>query len=62
MAIVVIRFSTTSEIQDAFMDGKVEINNQRLNKVKINNLKIVRDLGVIIKHEFRIGIRSILDL
>ncbi len=44
------------------MVGKVEVNNQRLNKVKINNLKIVRDLGVIIKDEFKIRIRSILDL
>ncbi len=49
MAIVVACFSTTSKIQDAFMVGKVEVNNQRLNKVKISNLTIVRYLGVIIE-------------
>jgi hypothetical protein len=37
-------FFTTSEIRNAFMVGKVEINNQRLNKVKFNNLKIARNL------------------
>jgi hypothetical protein len=62
MAIVVVRFSTTLKIRDAFMAGKVEINNQKLNKVKINNFKITRDLGVIIEDEFRIRFKSILDL
>jgi hypothetical protein len=56
MAIVVTHFSTTSEIRDAFMANKVEINNQRLNKMKINNLKITRDLAPIIENKFRIRI------
>jgi hypothetical protein len=29
------------------MVGKVEINNEWKRKIKINNLKVVRDLGVI---------------
>jgi autotransporter adhesin len=41
MVIVAIHFSTTSEIWNAFLISKVETNNQRLNKVKISNLKIV---------------------
>ncbi len=59
MAIVVAHFSTTFDIRNVFLASKVQINNHKLNKVKINNLKTTKDLGVIIEDEFRIGIRSI---
>jgi hypothetical protein len=48
---------TTFKISNIFLAIKVEINNERLNKVKINNLKVVRKLGVIIEEEFKIGIK-----
>jgi len=31
----------------------MEINNEKLNKMKIINLKVVKELGVIIEKEFR---------
>ncbi len=40
-------YPSTFEIWDAFMVGKVDINNEWKKKFKINNLKVVRDLGVI---------------
>jgi len=62
MVTIVVYFSTTSDIQNTFLVSKVEINNHRLNKVKISNLKTTKDVCVIIKNEFKIRIRSILDL
>jgi hypothetical protein len=47
MATMASRFSTTSQIQDAFLLGKVEINNEKLKKVKISNLKVIKGLSVI---------------
>ncbi len=52
MTTMVFNFSTTFQIQDAFLASKVEINNEKLNKVKINNLKVARKLSVIIEEEF----------
>jgi hypothetical protein len=40
----------------------VQINNVRLNKAKINNLKITKGLGVITKEDFIIEVRAILKL
>jgi hypothetical protein len=31
-------------------------------KIKINNLKIVRDLGIIVKEEFKSKVKEILNL
>jgi hypothetical protein len=62
MVIIVIHFSTTFDIRNTFLASKVEINNHRLNKVKINNLKTSKDLGVIIEDKIKLRIRSILDL
>ncbi len=49
MAIVVLSFSTISQIQNTFLANKVEIDNERLKNVKINNLKTTRKLRVIIE-------------
>ncbi len=54
MAIMASRFSTTSHIQDAFLTGKVEINNEKLNKVTIINLKAIKKLSVITEEESRV--------
>jgi hypothetical protein len=62
MVIIIVHFSTTSYVQNAFLASKVEINNHRLNKVKISNLKTTKDLGVIVEDEIRLRIKSILDL
>jgi hypothetical protein len=62
MEIVAFCFSATSKIQDASLVNKVEINNEMLSKVKISSLKIVKELGVIIEDEFRVGIKLILNL
>ncbi len=62
MVTIVVHSSTTFDIRNAFLANKVEINNHRLNKVKISNFNTTKDLRVIIKDEFRIRIRSILDL
>jgi hypothetical protein len=37
-----------------FLAIKTDINHERNNKVKINNLKATRELGVITKEEFKI--------
>ncbi len=37
-------------------------NNERLNKVKINKLKTCRELGVVIKDEFRTRIIAKFEL
>jgi hypothetical protein len=47
MVIVVSHFLATFQIRDAFLVGKVEINNEKLNKMKISTLKVVRELNVI---------------
>ncbi len=40
----------------------MQITIEKTNKIKINNLKIVRKLGVISEKEFKIKIKEILDL
>jgi hypothetical protein len=62
MVTIASRFSTTSQILDTSLIGKVEINNEKLNKVKINNLKATRELGIIMEEEFILGVRAILHL
>jgi hypothetical protein len=62
MEIVAFCIFVTSKIQDASLVNKIEINNEMLNKVKISSLTIVKELGVIIEDEFRVGIKMILNL
>jgi hypothetical protein len=40
MATMASHFASTSKIQDAFLVGKVGINNAQKKKIKINNLKV----------------------
>lgn len=47
IAIMTSHYPSTCEIQDAFMVGEVEINNEWKKKIKINNLKVAKDLGII---------------
>jgi hypothetical protein len=46
-------FQVNSKIYDALLVAKMDINHERKNKVKISNMKITRQLGVISKEEFR---------
>jgi hypothetical protein len=49
MATMASHFSTTSQIRDAFLLGRVEINNEKLKKVKTSNFKVVKGLSVIME-------------
>jgi hypothetical protein len=40
-------YASISKIWYAFLAGKVEINNEHIKKIKINNLKAIKHLGVI---------------
>jgi hypothetical protein len=40
----------------------MEINNEKLNKVKISNLKVAKKLSVITKKIFRLGVKVILHV
>jgi hypothetical protein len=42
--------------------GKMKINNEQKKKIKINNLKVINNLGVILKEEFRSKVKVVLDL
>jgi len=42
MATIASHYVSTSEIQDVFLAGKVEINDEHKKKIKINNLKALR--------------------
>jgi hypothetical protein len=57
MATMASCFSITSQIWDTFLASKVAINYEKLNKVKINNLKAVRKLSVITKEELDKGLK-----
>jgi len=47
MATMAFHFASTSKIRDAFLVGKVGINNAQKKKIKINNLKVAKNLVVI---------------
>jgi hypothetical protein len=42
--------------------GKMKINNEQKKKIKINNLKVIKNLGVILKKEFISKVKVVLDL
>jgi hypothetical protein len=62
MVTMAFHIFTTFGIRDTFSVGKVKINNEKLNKVRINNLKTLEKLTIITKDEFIIGIKTILKL
>ncbi len=53
MATMASHYASTTEIRNAFLADKVEINNEHKKKIKINNLKVARDLGVILEKELK---------
>jgi hypothetical protein len=63
MATMASQLSSMSNVYDAFLLRKMDINHEgKKNKVKINNLNMAKDLGVIPKKKFRTKVRSLLEL
>ncbi len=46
----------------ALLQSQMQIIVSKTNKVKIKNLKIVRDLEIICEEEFKEEVKEILDL
>jgi hypothetical protein len=61
LATVASRFQMSSEIHDALLFTKMDINHECKNKVKISNLKATQELGVISKEEFKTHVRICLQ-
>jgi len=55
-----VDFGPTEEARQRSILNKLEIN--KTNKVKINSLKIAKDLGIIAKEEFKSNVKEILNL
>lgn len=49
-------------LQDAFLACKPNINNEWKEKVKIQNLKKAKNLGVMIEEKFKLKVKTILNL
>jgi hypothetical protein len=47
MATIANKFSSTSDVNDVFLLSKMDINNERKNKVNISNLKTAQILTMI---------------
>jgi hypothetical protein len=63
MATMASQLSSMSNVYDAFLLRKMDINHEgKKNKVKINNLNMAKDLSVIPKKKFRTKVRSLLEL
>jgi hypothetical protein len=62
MASMATHFSSTSNVPDAFLISKMDINHDKNNKVRIINLKITRELGIILEDKFKAKVGPILDM
>jgi hypothetical protein len=49
-------------LQDAFLACKPNINNEWKKKVKVQNLKKVKILGVMIEEKLKLKVKTILNL
>jgi hypothetical protein len=47
MATMASQFSSTFDVNDVFLLRKMDINNERKNKVKFSNLKMAKNLTMI---------------
>lgn len=54
-------FSFTFNVH-IFLLGKMNINNERKKRVKINNLKMATNLEMILKEEFKENVKEISKL
>ncbi len=62
MATMTSHFVSNFKIWNPFLMGKMKINNKQKKKIKINNLKVIKNLGVILKEEFWSKVKVVLDL
>jgi hypothetical protein len=62
MASMATHFSSTSNVHDAFLISKMDINHDKNNKIKITNLEITRELGIILEDKFKAKVGAILDM
>lgn len=62
MATMTSHFASTFKIRNVFSMGIMKINNEQKNKIKINNLKVIKNLGVMLKEEFRSKVKVVLYL
>jgi hypothetical protein len=53
IATMASQFFLTSDVCDAFLLSKMDINSETINNIKIINLKITKNLGMISKDKFK---------
>ncbi len=53
MASMAIHFFSTSDVYDQFVIAKMNINYERKNKMKLTNMKLIKDLKVISNEKFK---------
>jgi hypothetical protein len=53
MACMAIHFFSTFDAYDQFVIAKMNINYERKNKMKLTNMKLIKDLIVISNEEFK---------
>jgi hypothetical protein len=53
MASMAIHLFSTSDVYDQFMIAKMNINYETKNKMKLTDMKLIKDLGVISNEEFK---------
>jgi hypothetical protein len=54
--------SSTYDVYDKFPIGNMDINGEINNKEKINNLKLIRNLIIILEEELKTKVKIVLDL
>jgi hypothetical protein len=62
MASMVICLSSIYDVYDKFPMANMDINGETNNKVKINNLKLIRNLIIILEEELKTKVKIVLDL
>jgi hypothetical protein len=62
MASMVTCLSSTYDVYDKFPIGNMKINGETNNKVKLNNLKLIRNLIIILEEELKTKVKIVLDL
>lgn len=54
--------SSTYDVYDKFPIGNMDINGETNNKVKINNLKLIKNLIIILEKKLKTKVKIVLDL
>jgi hypothetical protein len=62
IASMVTCLSSTYDVHDKFPIGNMNFNGEKNNKVKINNLKLIRNLIIILEEELKTKVKIVLDL